>query len=457
VSGGVGNYTYLWSSGGTSATELNLTVGSYIITVTDGNGCSLIDTAVVNSANAVTVTPSQTNITCFGNSDGSATVNPSGGQPPYTYAWSPFGGNNATATNLSSGTYTCTITDANGCTATQLFFIVEPAAITASINSLPVSCNGGSDGSATMNVSGGSPPFVFSWLPTGGNGSTANGLPAGTYTVLATDSSGCSTTQVFTISQPSALTVGTSPDTACAGGTATISATGNGGVGPYTYSWSSGGQSQTETVSPSVATTYTVVVTDSHGCSNTATVTVPVFQVPTAAFTTSAVNGIFTLASNPLCLNDASVNASSWYWNFNGQATSFQQSPCIVLSAGDTGPYCITLIASTSAGCLDTAETCIEVTDVSFSIPNVFTPNADGNNDVFIISNRGMKSLHCRIYDRWGVLIYEWDGTTGSWDGRTKNGKEAVDGVYYYAAFLEDYSGRTYDESGFVHLIRGVN
>ncbi|HEU4717249.1 MAG TPA: SprB repeat-containing protein, partial [Bacteroidia bacterium] len=130
-SGGSGSYTFQWQTGGTSATEANLTVGTYTVLITDANGCFLVDTANITSVGAITVQPSYTNISCFGNNNGTATVNSSGGNPPYSYSWSPSGGNNATATNLTPGTYTCTITDANGCTATQTFNIVQPPQITS--------------------------------------------------------------------------------------------------------------------------------------------------------------------------------------------------------------------------------------------------------------------------------------------------------------------------------------
>ncbi|HET6991374.1 MAG TPA: gliding motility-associated C-terminal domain-containing protein, partial [Bacteroidia bacterium] len=94
------------------------------------------------------------------------------------------------------------------------------------------------------------------------------------------------------------------------------------------------------------------------------------------------------------------------------------------------------------------------ISNVFYSIPNVFTPGADGNNDNFIITSTGMKSLTCDIYNRWGELIYSWDGTTGGWDGKTKSGNYAVDGVYYYTAHLVDFSDKTYDESGFVELVK---
>jgi gliding motility-associated-like protein len=125
------------------------------------------------------------------------------------------------------------------------------------------------------------------------------------------------------------------------------------------------------------------------------------------------------------------------------------------VTSANSGNFCATLIVAGSNGCLDTTQQCVEIGESFYSIPNVFTPGSDGANDGFIITNTGMKSLRCEIYDRWGKLIYEWDGTTGYWDGKTKSGNDAVDGVYYYTAHLVDFADKPIEESGFVELIRG--
>src|SRR5690606_16692934 len=122
---------------------------------------------------------------CFGGGNGTATVTPAGGTPGYTYSWAPSGGTAATATGLAAGTYTVTVMDVNNCTATHSFTITGPSsALTASAGSQSdVSCNGGSDGSATVSVTGGTPAYTYSWLPSGGTAATASGLTAGVYTV----------------------------------------------------------------------------------------------------------------------------------------------------------------------------------------------------------------------------------------------------------------------------------
>ena len=220
---------------------------------------------------------SQTNVSCNGGSNGSAAASASGTTAPYSYSWSPSGGNAATASGLSAGTYTVTVTDANGCTDTRDFIISQPTAIVAiAASQTNVSCNGGTNGSATVAVTDGTPGYTYSWAPSGGNAATATGLSAGTYTVTVTDANTCSTTQSFTITQPTALVASAASQTnvSCNGGTngsATVAVTG--GTPGYTYSWApSGGNAAT--AAGLSAGTYTVTVTDANTCSTTLSFTI---------------------------------------------------------------------------------------------------------------------------------------------------------------------------------------
>ena len=165
-SGGTSPYSYAWSGGGSSATATSLSAGTYTVTVTDANGCTDTETvSITQPATAVTVSiTSSTNVSCNGGTDGAATASGSGGTGTITYAWSGGAGSSATATTLAAGTYTVTATDANGCTDTASVTITEPTAVVASISSSTnVSCNGGSDGSATAAGSGGTSPYSYAW------------------------------------------------------------------------------------------------------------------------------------------------------------------------------------------------------------------------------------------------------------------------------------------------------
>ena len=293
VTGGTGTYTYSWApSGGTAATASGLTAGTYVVTVTDANLCTATQSFTITQPTALAITPSHTNVTCNGLTNGSATATVTGGTGAYTYSWAPSGGTAATANGLAPGTYTVTVTDANLCTATQLFTITQPTALVATASAQTnLVCNGASNGSATVNVTGGTGAYTYSWAPSGGTAATATGLTAGTYTVTVTDANGCTATQSFTITQPTAITA-TSIQTniLCNGqnnGSATVTATG--GAGNYTYSWApSGGTAATAT--ELTAGTYTVTITDSAGCTGNKEIVITQPGVLVANSTTTNIN-----------------------------------------------------------------------------------------------------------------------------------------------------------------------
>jgi gliding motility-associated-like protein len=289
ASGGTPGYTYLWSpSGGTAATANGLSVGSYTCTITDANGCVITKTFTITQPTAVTVTPSQTNISCNGGSNGSATVVVSGGTPGYTYSWSPSGGTAATANGLTNGNYTCTITDANGCATTQTFSITQPTAVTVTPSQTNISCNGGSNGSATVVASGGTPGYTYSWSPSGGTAATASGLTNGNYTCTITDANGCAITQTFSITQPTAVsgTTSTTP-TGCSASTGSATVVASGGTGAYTYSWAPSGGTGATANNLGVGN-YTVTITDANGCTGTANASISSAGGPTVSLQSSS-------------------------------------------------------------------------------------------------------------------------------------------------------------------------
>jgi len=206
--GGTAPYSYLWSSGCTTPGCLPVCSGTYTITVTDANGCTIQDTAIVSSPPGLTLTSSSTPALC-GQANGSATVVATGGTPGYTYAWAPIGGTSATATGLNGGPYTVIVTDANGCSATATVVVANPAPVTAGIpTQTDVSCFGLCDGTANCVAVSGTTPYVYSWTTVPSqNTANANNLCAGTYSCYVTDANGCVSIASITISQPTLLTV----------------------------------------------------------------------------------------------------------------------------------------------------------------------------------------------------------------------------------------------------------
>jgi len=224
------------------------------------------------------VTADKVNVSCHGGANGSATVGVKYGTSPYTYSWSPSGQTTVTATGLSAGTYTVTITDANGCSASALTTtITQPASgIQDSVASMTGSilCNGGSGVTATIGVKGGSSPYTYLWSPDGYTKASVSGLSAGVYTVTVTDKNGCSNTNLVTVTQPTAIhdSVASITYPECVStGKATVGVIG--GTGAYTYTWSPS-VSTTATATGLPVDSYTVTVKDHNGCSQSIVITI---------------------------------------------------------------------------------------------------------------------------------------------------------------------------------------
>ena len=455
-SGGTPNYTYSWSpTGGNAQTANNLSAGTYVVTVTDANGCTALSSVTLTQPSALIAASTQVNVLCNAGSTGSATVSPSGGTPNYTYAWSPSGGNAQTANNLSAGTYQCTVTDANGCSNVISVTINQPQALTAPTTAVNILCNGGSNGSATATPSGGTPGYTYSWIPSGGNAQTANNLSAGNYIVTVTDANGCSKQSPVTITEPAPITLSVSgKDSICQGGNTLLTANVIGGTPAYTYVWNPVPQNGSSVVvSPTSSTSYSVAITDANGCvSLTQTFNVLVLPAPNALFDTAS-SGTYGSSYSFSDLSTPTVSITAWSWNFGDGDTSTQQNP--VHTFPGAGTYTITEMVFNQAGCRDTFRVIITIGE-GILIPNVFTPDGDGVNDVWYIPNSGMKEFHVTIFDRWGAKVFETTADEIRWDGHSTSGNLLSDGTYYYVlkAILKSSGGeKDYSTTGYVTLL----
>lgn len=312
VTSGSGPFTYAWlPTGGNAATATNLCPGTYTCTVTNPTGCTGTQTFTITGPSSPTSSQSQTNVSCFGGCNGTATIvpNPAGA---YTYAWTPNVGNTATVTGLCAGTYTVVATNAGGCTTTQTITITQPTALTATQSQVNILCNGVCNGTATVNPSGGTPGYSYSWAPSGGSGPTATGRCVGTYTCTITDANGCVITKTFNITQPPLLTsTSTSTPATCGGNSGTVTANPAGGTPAYSYSWNSVPVQNTQTATGLPAGTYTCTVTDINGCTTTTVAVVG---------STGGITGSITASTNVSC-----------FGGNNGSATA--------APTGGTGPY----------------------------------------------------------------------------------------------------------------------
>jgi PKD repeat protein len=302
-SGGTAPYTFSWPSGapvGNSATGLN--PGNYVISVTDQLGCAdTVHLSITNIAGVQATLATVVPATCFGGNNGSATVNTSAGAQPFTYAWSPTGGNGATATGLSAGIYTVTVTDANACTSTVTAVIGQAPQMQHTVSAIPAAC-GAVNGMATVSTNGGAPPYAYVWSPTGGNAATASNLASGLYIVSITDQNNCVDTAVVQIGNLAGLVANITnivPINCFGSNNASATVSLIGGTAPFTYSWSPSGGSG-PTASGLVAGLYNVQITDANNCIATASVQLSQPQpfqhsVAVQAVSCSNANGAATL------------------------------------------------------------------------------------------------------------------------------------------------------------------
>jgi len=271
--GGNGTFTYAWNSGDSTATAGNLTAGTYTVIISDGEGCTATATVTITQPSVLAANASGTPQMANGAADGTATAAPVGGTPGYTYAWSNSG-TTQTITDLLPGSYTVTITDANGCTAVSIATVnAYDCTVDATVDAEDATCFDANNGTATAVPTAGLAPFTFSWS-TGESTESIGNLAPGIYTVVVTDAANCPEAISFTISEPTLLRANATSTNmsgpATNDGTATSSPTG--GVGPYTFEWSN--METTPTITGLPEGSYTVTVTDANGCTVVRTVVV---------------------------------------------------------------------------------------------------------------------------------------------------------------------------------------
>jgi hypothetical protein len=362
ASGGTAPLQYSLNGGAFQAGNtftVNAAGSPYTVTVKDANNCTATTNIVtVSQPTQLAATASSTPVTTIGGSNGTATANPSGGTSPYTYSWNSVPVQTTqTASGLTAGSYTVTVTDAKGCTTTATTTVGSPACnITASAATGTIACFGGIT-TLTVTTTGGTAPLQYS-LNGGafqaGNTFTVNaaGSP---YTVTVKDASNCTaTTNTVTVTQPTAITASAAAGTInCFGGTTTLTVTASGGTAPLQYSLNGGAFQAGNTFTVNAAgSPYTVAVKDASNCTattNTVTVTQPTQLTATATSTPVTTIG----GSNGTATAHPTGDTSPYTYSWN--STPVQTT--VTASGLTAGSYTVTV--TDAKGCTTTATTTV--------------------------------------------------------------------------------------------------
>lgn len=367
-----------------------LPAANYTFYAKSPEGCLLSSPTTITEPAQLTATSTFTNVQCFGQSNGAASVVVSGGTPAYTYVWSPSGGNGATASSLAAGSYTCSITDNNLCNTIQVFTITQPTLPVISANNATI-CAGVQ--AATLTATG---ALTYSWIPSSGLSSTnssvviANPGTTTTYSVGGIDINGCANYTTATVVVNSLPIITVNSASICLGQqTATLTAT-----GATSYTWTpaaslSSSTGQIVTATPGSTTTYSIVGTDTNGCPNFTTTQIVVNPTPTISVNSATIcQGIQT----------ATLNASG--------AASYTWSPVTGLSSGTGSTVAANPITSTTYTI--TGATTIGCTGINTATVTVNPlPVLSANNASICI---GQQTATLTVS---GALTYSWIPSSG--------------------------------------------
>lgn len=438
ITGGSPGYTTLWSNGLSTPTIINLCAGSYSVRVTDGAGCTAVQNFSLNALSPIVFsTPDVNNVLCSYTCDGSITSIPTGGSLPYTFSWTPVAPSAPTTSSLCPGNYSITVSDVNGCFGSQTYTISSPPALTLTAIVTTPSCSTLPDGAIDITVSGGTstPPYTYSWAPTGAPTQDLINILAGTYSVSITDGNGCKKDSSFIINSTITVDAVAGNDTLfCQNGTLLLNGSNSNSGAGTTYQWLSlptnslVSGSLITSVSPATGTsTYVLVATDAGG--------------------TCIDRDSVVVTSNPLPIVDAGPMVSMPVYSsaiIGGSPTgpigsTFSWSPIIGLdNPTSTNPisgttvttiYTVTVVGVNGCSNSDTVTVYVYP---EVMIPNGFSPNGDGKNDVWQIDYIDQfPNCEVEVYNRWGEQLFYSKGYTVPFNGQYK-GKDLPVGTYYY-------------------------
>ncbi len=375
VSQGQAPYTIFWNNGETGLNPVALRPGTgiNIVTITDATGCITSQVVNVPSPPTLEATPPVIQqATCPAGTNGSIQTLGTGGTAPYTYAWNT-GATTHVLNNIAAGTYSIIIRDANNCMITESITLSDKPAITVqTVSEMAPTCAGRSDGSISVNATGGNGTFSYVWN-TGATGNTLSSIGAGTYTVTATDAQGCTSQQTFVFSDPPPLSLDLGPDRKiCVGGILTIASPAN----AVSYAWSSsnGFSSTSKQVTLTQAGDYTLRIINANGC-----IAEDSFTLTTA---TDLLSADFLMIPQAEAGDTIIVIDISWpvpegiVWTLPSEATVLERTPdYVTMVFDDPGRYEVILTASL-AQCQDEYRGSLEIIERSTSSGRTKEPGA---------------------------------------------------------------------------------
>jgi len=416
ISGGTPPYTFDWNNEANTEDLTNIAAGNYFVIINDVNNCVANANTTITQPNILSLTFTQTNLSCFNDNKGSIDINTEGGSFPFSYNWND-GTNTQDRNNLKAGTYDVTVTDANACQEViQGIVITNPSEITVNLQITDIDCGSTNKGNILTQVIGGAGNYSFNWS----NGSTANQItnqPTGSYSLTVADANGCTqSASGFINTLPQLQITSLIDQLVCVQDRGSIDVTVAGGTTPFNFSWNTG--STTEDLNNIQPGNYSLLVTDANGCTISETFNV----INTNSFNVNTTGSATITMGETAILNAVTTGSNQTTYNWtpainhtcpNCQSTTVQP--------GSTTLY--TVIATDTNGCIAQDTVTVKViADYNIFTPNAFTPNGDGNNDYLQIFGNlaGVKKLDLMIFNRWGEKVYETNDVNFQWDGRFK-------------------------------------
>ncbi len=461
-------YTYLWGTIPVQQGQqaINLTGGqTYTVTITDENNCVLIKNITINHPMPLVALPSFTDALCNESADGTGTISPIGGTPPYQYQWDANANNQITqtATNLDVGIYNVTLTDFNNCTQDTFITISEPSSLVTSISSTDNLCKNANEGSITVLIAGGTPWYNYDWNDASlDDSSTIENLFAGIYTVTITDGNGCTIIETVTIDEPKddISTVYNIDDVSCFGerdGQLQITAAGD--YPPFEFSRDGVNYNNANIWNGLPAADYEVFVRDNLGCifKDTINISQP------AELTVDLGEDIWLTMGEKTPIVPTIQNGTIPYfytWTPNDSALSCYNCPVPVIEKLQFDQE-YTLLVTDANGCTGTDKVFVRVQKERIVyVATGFSPDGNGTNDfLYVQGNEQVKRVVLfEIYDRWGENVFKSEDhplneATLGWNGQFKN-KAMNSGVFGWRLVVEFNDGETQQYEGSTTLIR---